>query len=298
MNKRLFFVFVFSVLRMSLFSVPQLPTEFVYLKNAYPDVDIEAIFDFNKNDWEIKISYEQNGKTKQESFYWENGKILPESELSNSAQYISVFYDYPAGKELQNPATFSPEQIEFFRQAGLSSSRKNDPFEATFFLDCIYDSKSRNSLEQNLARVKFLGHPVTIHKRIQEPLARVEQKLLEESKTNETIDAFIKSINKTDGYNWREIRDAERKSMHSIAIAIDILPKQMNKYIYWRWTKDILGDKWMLTPIKSRWMPPYDVINIFESEGFIWGGKWEIWDNMHFEYRPDIILFSQNNHKE
>lgn len=25
------------------------------------------------------------------------------------------------------------------------------------------------------------------------------------------------------------------------------------------------------------------------AEGFIWGGRWEIWDNMHFEYRPELL---------
>ena len=31
-------------------------------------------------------------------------------------------------------------------------------------------------------------------------------------------------------------------------------------------------------------------IEIFEKNGFIWGGKWDLWDNMHFEYRPELIL--------
>ncbi|MDR3191497.1 MAG: M15 family metallopeptidase, partial [Treponema sp.] len=26
----------------------------------------------------------------------------------------------------------------------------------------------------------------------------------------------------------------------------------------------------------------------FENEGFIWGGKWGLYDNMHFEYRPEL----------
>ena len=44
----------------------------------------------------------------------------------------------------------------------------------------------------------------------------------------------------------------------------------------------------MLVPLKSRWMPPEAVIKIFESEGFIWGGYWIIFDNMHFEYHPEL----------
>ena len=38
-----------------------------------------------------------------------------------------------------------------------------------------------------------------------------------------------------------------------------------------------------------RWIPPKAVIEAFESEGFIWGGKWTLWDNMHFEYRPELL---------
>ena len=41
------------------------------------------------------------------------------------------------------------------------------------------------------------------------------------------------------------------------------------------------------------WIPPLAVIAVFESEGFIWGGKWGVWDNMHFEYRPELILLRE-----
>jgi hypothetical protein len=34
------------------------------------------------------------------------------------------------------------------------------------------------------------------------------------------------------------------------------------------------------------------VIRIFEEEGFIWGGKWAMYDTMHFEYHPELLLLS------
>ena len=49
----------------------------------------------------------------------------------------------------------------------------------------------------------------------------------------------------------------------------------------------------MILPLEKRWMPPAQIIKIFEEEGFIWGGKWTIYDNMHFEYHPELILFQQ-----
>jgi len=45
----------------------------------------------------------------------------------------------------------------------------------------------------------------------------------------------------------------------------------------------------MFIPLKNRWMPPDAVIACFEREGFVWGGKWTVWDNMHFEYRPELL---------
>jgi hypothetical protein len=39
-------------------------------------------------------------------------------------------------------------------------------------------------------------------------------------------------------------------------------------------------------------MPPSVVVEIFEKHGFVWGGKWYHFDNMHFEYRPEIIYSS------
>jgi hypothetical protein len=44
----------------------------------------------------------------------------------------------------------------------------------------------------------------------------------------------------------------------------------------------------MLVPLERRWQPPEGVIRIFETEGFTWGGKWALYDNMHFEYRPEL----------
>ena len=49
----------------------------------------------------------------------------------------------------------------------------------------------------------------------------------------------------------------------------------------------------MLVPLENRWKPPEMVIKAFEQEGFIWGGKWPLYDNMHFEYRPELHEFNR-----
>jgi hypothetical protein len=36
---------------------------------------------------------------------------------------------------------------------------------------------------------------------------------------------------------------------------------------------------------------PQPVVDAFEGEGFYWGGKWLFFDNMQFEYRPELFEF-------
>ena len=79
-----------------------------------------------------------------------------------------------------------------------------------------------------------------------------------------------------------------------MGLAIDVLPKGWGqKNLYWAWRRDIDPDNWMNLPLERRWMPPQKVIEIFEKHGFIWGGKWIIWDNMHFEYRPEVVIYNR-----
>ena len=61
--------------------------------------------------------------------------------------------------------------------------------------------------------------------------------------------------------------------------------------------KDIDNNKFPL----YRNMIPWEIVEIFEKNGFIWGGKWNHYDTMHFEYRPELITstepFKNNNTK-
>jgi hypothetical protein len=34
------------------------------------------------------------------------------------------------------------------------------------------------------------------------------------------------------------------------------------------------------------------VVRYFEDEGFVWGGKWLMFDTIHFEYRPEILVLN------
>lgn len=77
------------------------------------------------------------------------------------------------------------------------------------------------------------------------------------------------------GYAWRRIAGEKTLSAHSFGVAVDVAPEATR---YWRWAKTAAYDR-----------PPPEVVDIFEKYGFIWGGKWSRYDDMHFEYRPELL---------
>lgn len=83
-------------------------------------------------------------------------------------------------------------------------------------------------------------------------------------------------------YVWRTIRSTRRLSTHSFGIAVDVA---IHKADYWRWSR--------LSPTRAlryRNRIPLAIVEAFEREGFIWGGKWYHYDTMHFEYRPELLV--------
>ena len=39
---------------------------------------------------------------------------------------------------------------------------------------------------------------------------------------------------------------------------------------------------------------PMAIVEPFEKKGFIWGGRWYHYDTMHFEYRPELLLYKHS----
>lgn len=262
------------------------PPELQIFQNAYPDIEFVANYDEEKNDWLIDVTV--NEKTKQ--FYWAGGKFLPLENYDEQENFWSLLYNY--AKEIPDPANFTAEEIERIRNFSSPSNRKSSGGSPQFFYDAVYDCETQVNVERHIVRHVFFGYGVRVHERLQEPLKRVERRIKELAQTDDEVKAFVNALTNIDGYYWRTIRDSGRRSFHSIGIAIDVLPKGYGqKNIYWAWRRDIDPDNWMLLPLDRRWMPPLAVIDIFEEEGFIWGGKWTIWDNMHFEYHPELIAY-------
>jgi hypothetical protein len=86
-------------------------------------------------------------------------------------------------------------------------------------------------------------------------------------------------------FNWRVIAGSDRLSSHSFGAAFDL---NVNLGGYWRWTGVAEGQ---VTDYDNK--IPAELVQVFERYGFIWGGKWNHFDGMHFEYRPELILYAR-----
>lgn len=81
-------------------------------------------------------------------------------------------------------------------------------------------------------------------------------------------------------YSCRGIAGTQRRSMHAYGAAVDINTKYSD---YWRWPAA------RHDMIQYRNKIPFEIVDVFERHGFIWGGKWYHFDTMHFEYRPELL---------
>lgn len=81
-------------------------------------------------------------------------------------------------------------------------------------------------------------------------------------------------------YNYRVIAGTSRLSPHSYGTAIDLA---VNKRDYWKWASRAEGQKRLQAY-------PVEIVELFEKNNFIWGGKWGHFDIMHFEYRPELLI--------
>lgn len=257
------------------------------LKASYPDVNFEIKYDHKEADYIVTVSIE---KKAPREFYWCGGAMLPEAELKNKENYWSLFYLY--SKELEDPANYTDEQKEALMQYGSKESRRNGVSSPMFFFDYIYSGEKQSSIEPLIKSITFLGKRTRVHEKVLPALRRVETRITELAKTDEEVKTFVSKIKSADAYHWRLIDGTNRKSFHSLGIAQDFIPTRITGEIFWSWARDKNPSGWAITPISKRWVPPTKVIQIYEEEGFIWGGKWALWDNMHFEYHPEILNYN------
>ena len=125
-------------------------------------------------------------------------------------------------------------------------------------------------------RTRFLGLPVRVHRRIVPALLAVAARLERARTADARLEPYLRRL--SGGFAARKIAGTDRASAHAYGIAID-LDKSMSDY--WRWQNG--------KPLHWRNRIPQAIVDAFEAEGFIWGGRWYHYDTMHFEYRPELF---------
>lgn len=251
---------------------------------SYPDRITAVNYDPDADDWFMTVNSTR--------LYWAKGRLLPADRLDEWPKW-RPYIDYYYPERVPDPADFSDELIEQLNALTLAERRNASPSYNIALYDLLYDGRTRRRIESHITRFDYLGKRVSVHTSIVAPLKRVEAGIIKLARTDKEVRDFVDSIGSIEGYNWREIADRPSRSNHSWGIAVDILPVNWGKKnIYWNWIS-YWNEKWMMIDPDRRWSPPRKVIELFESEGFIWGGKWYLWDTMHFEYRPELLLLQK-----
>ncbi len=87
---------------------------------------------------------------------------------------------------------------------------------------------------------------------------------------------------------WRRIAGTERLSMHALGAAVDFsLPRGLGRYWQWSGCTEAGACRYPVAVLQDPTLQR--VVDAFEKEGFIWGGKWAHFDTVHFEFRPELV---------
>jgi hypothetical protein len=254
------------------------------LAQAYPDMIGPA--EFRDGDWAIPLAGQW--------FYYAGGRLLPEELRDKAAEYSGLaFYNYATELPPWNPpdAEYSARMRDMTTRRR-SSSNSQTSQRSHHFYEALWRIRNREESWERMKTIHFLGFHVMAHYSILKELSLVEERIQKEARTNSRVRQWVDSLSTVSCWTWRNIADSESRSFHSYGIAIDLLPRSTRGLeTYWLWTAEH-NPEWWAVPYSKRYHPPDEVIRIFESFGFIWGGKWMVYDTMHFEYRPEIFILN------
>ena len=254
---------------------------------AYPDRIGPA--EFRDGDWAVPLGGQW--------FYYAGGRLLPEELKDKAAEYSGLpFYNYAAELPPWTPPDeeYSARMREMTeRRRGTGSNNTRQPVKRSqHFYEALWRIRNRDEAWERMKQIYFLGYRVSAHYSILKELSLVEERIQTEARTSSRVRQWVDSLDTVSCWTWRNIAESESRSFHAYGVAIDILPKNTRGLeTYWLWTAQHTPE-WWAVPYSRRYHPPEEVIRAFESFGFIWGGKWMVYDTMHFEYRPEIFILN------
>lgn len=224
-------------------------------------------------------------------YYWAEGRLLPEGLRDRSDEFMPVhLYRYELGPMPEREIT--PDLRRVLSERSTQQADERQRFNE--FFDSLYQISSRDEAERMVRRVSFLGFNTRVHPLAVEPLAQVERTILAIMPHDESVARFVRDLGAVHGFTWRNIAGTVRRSYHSYGVAVDLLPRSYRgTFPYWLWAAQAGIEEWWDPGTAARWDVPQPIVDAFEDRGFIWGGKWLFFDNLHFEYRPESILMAE-----
>ncbi len=210
----------------------------------------------------------------------------------------SRYIDWQDGTRMQLGGSFA--LLDWFRGKSMNVDTKTevisdkDVLHARFvpFFKKMYGNSPR-SVGRNLVTVYWMPHVFGYRYPLRvTTINDVDKKLRRISANLEKLPPqYYKYLENPGGsYYWRKIEGESSLSSHSFGIAIDINLRYSN---YWLW--DYQKTNKPMEELRNHKLSyqnriPMEIVQIFEKEGFFWGGRWYFYDTMHFEYRPDLLL--------
>ncbi|MCE5221962.1 MAG: M15 family metallopeptidase [Clostridium sp.] len=246
----------------------EMKQDILILMLAYPEyiVGVEK-----KNDDEVYLIMKSGKKI----IYDDKKQKSHEEKLANPDLQDMLEQDYPLekGTEIMDK-TFDPGRARHYE-----------------LLNEVYGN-SKTAIEKNLISLKYgyTNYQFNSKNKANTSLEEALKEVMPLSKTRGDIGSILYPASGT--YNYRVISGTGRLSPHSYGIAIDL---KSDKRDYWKWSSEKQGKE----RLKDY---PKELVEAFEKNNFVWGGKWGHFDILHFEYRPEIILkakyfgkFNSNN---
>jgi hypothetical protein len=211
------------------------------------------------------------------NLYWRDGSVMSASDAVNQKSFDQLLKNasildqfrlrYPVGR-LAAPPEMDSDPGRFW----------NEEFFQKMYGDC-----RKGEVDRHLVAITWL--PKSWGKSVRlTNVNRVAQRLQAVSAEIEALPAAVRraAYPSAGTLSCRPVSDTGKMSMHGYAAAIDL---NLEYSDYWLWQKN-------RNEIAYRNRMPYEIVEVFERYGFIWGGKWYHYDTMHFEYRPELLGIS------
>ncbi len=251
------------------------------ITTAYPDRIEDR--SFRDGEWAVRI----DGRW----YYWEEGRLLTADLRPRSEEFTPLrFYRYYRGP--LRIREVGPEFAERLRNI-LAERETDPPVRHPGFQDALYGVSSRAEAEATMVEVRFLSRRTRVHPVTVEALRRVEREVRQAASRDPDVAEFVGGLNAVEGFHWRNIAGTRARSFHSYGVAVDLIPGYYGgDFGYWRWAAEAGVEDWWALGEEDRFMIPQPIVDAFERNGFVWGGKWLFFDPIHFEYRPEVFLLS------